>query len=139
MIMIPQNCQNSDVFPGKCYRSFRMIRVIILHSLGKIKVFVRLHACHASRNYHYHQTSYKRLTKSQNLNVSRLVLQLSLPSPGFKSRMKMQLEQRRQPMLQLHLSDQQFYCLLRSPSYKIFDGSNFSAITINTQQCTIYI
>ena len=55
-------------------------------------------------------------TKSQNLNDSRLVLQLPLPNPlkpGVKSRMKMWLEQRRQAMLQLHLSDQQFYCLLR--------------------------
>ena len=45
-----------------------------------------------------HQTSNIRHTKSQNLNVSRLVLQLSLPNPmksGVKSRIKMQLEQRR--------------------------------------------
>ena len=46
-----------------------------------------------------HQTSNTgiRHNKSQNLNVSRLVLQLSLPNPlkpGVKSRMKMQLEQR---------------------------------------------
>ena len=33
--------------------------------------------------------------------------------PGVKSRMKMQLEQRQQAMLQLHLSDQRFYCLSR--------------------------
>ena len=47
-------------------------------------------------------------TKSQTLNVSCLVLQLSLSDPlkpGIKSRMKMYLEQRRQAMLQLHLSD----------------------------------
>ena len=53
-------------------------------------------------------------TKSQNLNDSRLVLQLPLPNPlepGVKFRMKMWLEQRRQVMLQLHLSDQQVYCL----------------------------
>ena len=40
----------------------------------------------------YHQTSNISHTKSQNLNVSRLVLQLSLPNPlkpGVKSRMKM--------------------------------------------------
>ena len=54
--------------------------------------------------------------KSQQIPtlVSRLVLQLSLPNPmkpGVKSRMKMQLEQRRQAMFQLHLSNQQFYCL----------------------------
>ena len=40
----------------------------------------------------YHQTSNISRIKSQNLNVSRLVLQLSLPNPlkpGVKSRMKM--------------------------------------------------
>ena len=39
-------------------------------------------------------------------------LQLSLPNPlkpGVKSRMKMYLGQRQQAMLQLHLSDQQFF------------------------------
>ena len=48
-------------------------------------------------------------TKSQQLTVSRLVLQLPLPNPlnqGRKSRMKMWLEQRQQTMLQLHLNDQ---------------------------------
>ena len=51
-------------------------------------------------------------TKSQNLNVCRLVLHLSLPNPCVRSRMKIQLEERRQAMLQLHQSDQQVYCLL---------------------------
>ena len=40
----------------------------------------------------YRQTSNIRRTKSKNLNVSRPVLQLSLPNPmnpGVKSRMKM--------------------------------------------------
>ena len=75
---------------------------------------------------HYRQISNISRTKYQNLNVSLLVLQLSLrnPSkPGVKSRMKMQLEQRRQAMLQLHLSDQQFHCLLRCDLYHRFDGS----------------
>ena len=63
----------------------------------------------------YRQISNKRRTKSQNLNTSRLVLQLvafSKPlKPGVKSRMKMLLEQHRQPMLQLSTSDkQQIYC-----------------------------
>ena len=51
------------------------------------------------------------------MDISRLVLQLSLPyplKPGVKSRMKMYLEQRRQAMLQIHLSDEQFYCVQRS-------------------------
>ena len=46
----------------------------------------------------YSQTLNIRHTKSQNLNVSRFVLQLSLPNslkPSVKSRMKMYLEQRR--------------------------------------------
>ena len=44
-------------------------------------------------------------SKSQNLDVSRLVLQLSLCNllkSGVKSRIKIKLEQRRQAMLQLH-------------------------------------
>ena len=47
-------------------------------------------------------------TKSQKLHVSRLVVLLPLSNllkPGVKSRMKMWLEQRRQAMFQLHLSD----------------------------------
>ena len=62
-------------------------------------------------NY-YRKISNIRRTKSLNLNVSRLVLQLSFPNPMksvVKPRMKMQLEQRRQVMLQLHLSDGQFF------------------------------
>ena len=50
---------------------------------------------------------------SLNVNDSRLVLRLSLPSPlkpGVKSG------------LQLHLSDQQVYCLLRCDLYDRFDG-----------------
>ena len=49
-----------------------------------------------------------RRTKSPNLYVSRLVVQLSSPNPmkpDVKSRMKMQLEQRRQAMLQLCTSE----------------------------------
>ena len=48
---------------------------------------------------YYRKISYIRQTKSPNLNVSLLVVQLSLPNPmtpDVKSRMKMQLEQRRQ-------------------------------------------
>ena len=62
--------------------------------------------------YIYHQSSNKSRPKFQNLNVSRLVLQLSLPNPmkpGVKSRMKMELEHRRQVMFKLHLSDQYFH------------------------------
>ena len=52
--------------------------------------------------------------------VPNITLQLSLSNllkPGIKSGMKMQLEQRRQAMLQLHLSDQQFDCLLKWDLY----------------------
>ena len=68
----------------------------------------------------YRKTSNISNTKSQNLNVSRLVLPLSFPNPlkaGVKSRMKMSLEQRQQAMLQLHLSDQHVYCLIRYALY----------------------
>ena len=68
----------------------------------------------------YHQIFNIRCTKSQNWNVSCLVLQLCLPNPlklGVKLRMKMYLEQRWQVMLQLHLSDQQFYCLIKCTLY----------------------
>ena len=59
-------------------------------------------ASSASKTIHtYRQSSSIRRTKSQNLKLS-----LSNPlKPGVKSRMKMLLEQRRQAMLQLHLSD----------------------------------
>ena len=61
--------------------------------------------------YHtkYLQTSNISRKKYQNIFVSRIVLQLSslnLLKPGVKSIMKMQLEQGRQAILQLHLSDQ---------------------------------
>ena len=68
----------------------------------------------------YRTISNIRRTKSPNLNVSLLVLELSLSNPmkpGVKSRMKMWLDQRRQAMLQLHLSDRQFYCLLTCDIY----------------------
>ena len=46
----------------------------------------------------YGQTAHLRHTKSQNFNISRLVLHLDLPNPlksGVQSRMKVKLEQRR--------------------------------------------
>ena len=52
---------------------------------------------------------------------------LSLPNPlkpCVKLRMKTWLEQRRQAMLQLHLSDQQFDCLLRCGLYYRLYGSH---------------
>ena len=75
----------------------------------------------------YYKTCDISCTKSQNLNDSHLVLQSLLPNPlkpGVKSRKTMWLEQRRQAMLQLHLSDQQFYCLLRCDLYHRFDSSS---------------
>ena len=59
----------------------------------------------------YRKTSSINRTKSRSLNVSCILLQLSSLSPltpGVKLRMKMLLEQRRQAMLKLHLSYQQF-------------------------------
>ena len=73
----------------------------------------------------YRKISIISRTKSQNLNVSRLGLQLSLHNilkPSVKWRMEMWLEQRRQAMLQLHLSDQQFDCLSKCVLYWRLDG-----------------
>ena len=64
-------------------------------------------------------------TQSPNINISRLILQLPLSNPlkpVAKLRMKMKLEQRGQVMLQLHLSDQQFNCLLRCVLYQRLYG-----------------
>ena len=72
----------------------------------------------------YHKTYNIRCSQSQNLNVSHLLLQFSLPNPlkpDIKSRMKMYLEQHPQVMLHLHLSYQQLYCLLRRNLYNRFD------------------
>ena len=72
------------------------------------------------RNAKYRQTSNISRTKPQNWNISRFILQLSLPDPlksDVRLGMKMYLEQRRQAMLKLHLSDQQFHCLLRYRLY----------------------
>ena len=84
----------------------------------------------------YHQISNISSTKSQNLNVSHLVLQLSLCNilkPGVEWRMKMLLGQCRQAMLQLHLSDQQFYCRLRCILYQRFDST--SLIQYSLAEC----
>ena len=67
-----------------------------------------------------------RRTQSQKLDESYLGLHLSLSNPlrtGVKLRMKMKLEQRWQAMLQLHLRDQQLYCLLKCDLYSRFDGT----------------
>ena len=99
------------------------------HSQRKFIILMALHhttpqwiknlwqlTCQHPATMSYRKISNIRHTKSPNWNVSHLVLQLHLPNPmkpGVKSRMNMQLEQRRQAMLQLHLSDRQFYCLIR--------------------------
>ena len=60
-----------------------------------------------SITYYYRKISNIRSNKSQHLNDSRLVLQMSLPNP-FKPSVKWIMK-----MLQLHLSYQQWYCLQR--------------------------
>ena len=75
----------------------------------------------------YRQVSNISRTKSQHLKDSRTALQLSLTNtlkPDVESKMKMQFEQRRQAMLQLHLSDRQFYWQLRCGLYQRFYGSS---------------
>ena len=78
------------------------------------------HSVGSKQSEHYCKTSSMSRTKSQNLNLSCTLLQLSSLNPlkpRVKLRMRMQLEQPRQAMLQLHLSYQQFYCLLRCDLY----------------------
>ena len=72
--------------------------------------------------------------------MSRLVLQLSLCNilkSCVKSRMKIYLEQSRQAMLQQHLSDQQFYCLLRRDLYQRFDGTIIGACDLSPNRETL--
>ena len=80
---------------GSCERENHIVTSIPLMELCKI----------------YHEIFNTKRTTSQNLNVSRLALQMSFPNPlkqGAKSIKKMLLEQRRQAMLQLHLNNKQF-------------------------------
>ena len=81
---------------------------------GLIKVGPGMNANAVTHTYECRQIPSISRTKYQHLNDSRLILQLPWPNPlkpGAKSRMKMQLEQRRQAMLQLHLSDHQFHII----------------------------
>ena len=84
--------------------------------------------------FDYRQSSNISLTISHNVSVSRLVLPLSLPNPlkpGVKSRMNMDLVQRLSALLQLLLSDQQFYCLL---------GCHFIRdLTVHLTLCDIHL
>ena len=62
----------------------------------------------ASKSTYLHISNIMR-TQLENVIVFRYALQLPLCillHPGVKSKMKMYLEQRRQAMLRLHLSDQ---------------------------------
>ena len=112
-----------------CYNAFyftptQVCEILITKSIGtchglsscELVVVWRLSVISQDRIYHYctrphvyyRQTSDRSNTKSQNLNVSRLILQLLLPNPlkpKVKSRMKIYFEQRRQAMLQLHLGE----------------------------------
>ena len=102
-----------SLFQGFCHRW-------IPHIMHKHE---QSHGCSLFYTTHifiYRKISNIRHTKSPNLNDSHLVLKSSLPNPlkpGVKSRRKMKLEQRRQAMLQLHLTDRQFSCLLRCNLY----------------------
>ena len=78
-------------------------------------------------------------TKSQNLNVSWLGLQLpshNILKPSVQWRMKMQLKQHRQAMLQLHLSDQPFHCLLKCILYYRLDGRSYWTIRSSDNDST---
>ena len=73
-------------------------------------------------NFNYRQVSNISANLKFFLYPRAIVFLLNPLKPGVKLRMKMQLEQRRQAMLQLHLSYQQFYCLLRYSLYYWFYG-----------------
>ena len=71
-----------EVLPGKVYDK---------HLMTNNQPLTLIY-CMESEKSTYRQISHISLTKSQNFDVSRLVLQLSLPNqskPGVKSRMKM--------------------------------------------------
>ena len=74
------------------------------------------------------------LANYRRSNLKRLVLQLFMPNPlkrdaKWGMKMKMELEQHRQSMLQLYLSDKRVYCLLRCGLYSSFDG-NYAWISL---------
>ena len=101
---------------------------------------------HQDLEQYYRKVSNMRRTKYQNLNDSRLILQLYVPKPlkpSVKSIMQMWLEQRRQAMPQLHLNYRQFYCQLRCVLYQRLDGmfqkQLSSNITINLAKLRDFI
>ena len=64
-----------------------------------------------------------RMQSSLTLKPYFVAFTQSLLKPGVRSSMKMQLEHRRQVILQLHVSNQQFYCILRCDFYRRFYGN----------------
>ena len=99
------------------YHLYSTFEITVLYAISCYK-WPR--SCGTLLHFAYRQVSNLTRTKSQHKKDFRTVLRLSLPNPlkpDAKSRMKMQLEQRRQAMLQLHLNDWQFYCLLRCTLY----------------------
>ena len=73
----------------------------------------------------YREMSNIKSTKIQEVHVFHLILELSLWNllkRGVKLRMQMELEQRRQPMLQLHLNDQEFYWPITSRGVTVCGG-----------------
>ena len=80
-------------------------------------VYTYIYFLHIS---YYRQTSSTRHIKSKPLNVSRFVLQLPLSNPDWNLVLGREWRcswSSRQAISQLHLSDQQFYCLLRRRLY----------------------
>ena len=83
----------ANVYSKELQKSATLVSVLLLSLAGLFPHHGTVYPGHATTGHaNYRQTSDIRRTKSQHLNVSRLVLQLSLPSPlkpGVKSRMKM--------------------------------------------------
>ena len=106
--------------PNSCCRPYKKVTLIRHQAKVEMRIWTHWPLGDVTVISNYRQVSNIRRTKSQHLKDSRTVLWLSLPNPlkpDIKSRMKMLLEQRRQAVLQLHLSDRQFYSLLRCVLY----------------------
>ena len=84
----------------------------------------------AHRNDKYRQISNISRTKTHNLNVPRPVLRLCLSNPLKPGVLSWKA------MLQLHLSDQELYCLLMCHLYYSFDGTLFTMLYV-TILCVI--
>ena len=108
----------------ECQIRYKLIYCHFLEQYISVKKRLRVMPWWMNEHSIYRKVFNLSRTKSRNSNVSRLVLQLSLPNLFklcVKMGMKMSWEQHRQAMLRLYLSDQQLYCLQICDLYQTFD------------------